>query len=286
MGTIAASAFDLSAHLAAYRPRYLDPDDWAQLRSSVDELMTTAAPTTRTDASSLLSALTRFLPAAAAGRGPVSLDLLTVENVDRFCAIERARGVSEATLGQVRPRLRRLVKAYRSTAAPVDLGPQWPRFTDFDPYTDAEFESLGRLADTLPADLGRALRFALSLVGLHGLSRLQMETATVTDGILTAATLDRPRELAASDPLLVLAQGADVSVSKATWASLRRMVKAETGMPLRMHRLRVRWLLRVLSTDQPVADVMRIYGLGRDDLETALLGLTTSPDAHALLRAM
>ncbi len=285
MGTIAANAFDLSKHLAAYRPRYLDPDDWAQLRPSVHELMTKAAPTTRDDASDLLSALSRFLPAAA-GRGPVSLGLLTVENVDRFCAIERARGVSEATLGQVRPRLRRLVTAYRSTATPVDLGPQWPRFTQFDPYTDAEFESLARLADTLPADLGRALRCALSLVGLHGLSRAQMETATVTDRILTAATLDHPRELAASDPLLVLAQGPAVYVSKTTWGRLRRMVKAETGMPLRMHRLRVRWLLRVLSTDQPVADVMRIYGLGRDDLETALLGLTTSPDAHALLRAM
>jgi hypothetical protein len=285
MSPTPSPAFDLSAHLAAYQPRDLDPGVWAQLCTAVGVLMTTTCPTSRADASGLLSALTRFLPAAA-GRGPVCLDLLTAENVDRFCAIERARGVSEASLGQVRPRLRRLVTAYRSTAAPVDLGPQWPRFTEFDPYTDAEFESLSRLADTLPADLGRALRCALSLVGLHGLSRAQMETATVTDGILIAATLDHPRQLAASDPLLVLAQGADVSVSKATWACLRRMVKAEAGMPLRMHRLRVRWLLHVLSTDQPVADVMRIYGLGRDDLETALLGLPVSPDAHALLRAM
>lgn len=285
MSPTPSPAFDLPAHLATYRPRDLDPVVWAQLRDAVGVLMTTTSPTSRVDASGLLSALTRFLPAAA-GRGPVSLDLLTVENVDRFCAIERARGVSEATLGQVRPRLRRLVKAHRSTAAPVDLGPQWPRFTEFDPYTDAEFESLTRLAETLPCDLGRALRCALSLVGLHGLSRVQMETATVSQGTLTAATLDHPRELAASDPLLVLAKRADVSVSKAMWALLRRVVQAETGMPLRMHRLRVRWLLQVLSTGQPVADVMRVYGLGRDDLETALLGLTTSPAAHALLRAM
>lgn len=278
-------AFDLSSYLSDYRPRHLDPEAWSQIRPSVIELITTAAPADRKETSSLLSALSRFLPAAA-GRGPVSLELLTTENVDRFCAIERARGVSEATLGQVRPRLRRLVKAHRSSAGPVDLGPQWPRFTEFDPYTDAEFESLTRLAEALPGDLGRALRCALSLVGLHGLSRVQMETVTVTDGTLTAATLDHPRELAASDPLLALAQDADVSVSKATWARLRQVVQTETGMPLRMHRLRVRWLLQVLSPDQPVADVMRVYGLGRDDLETALLGLATSPDAHALLRAM
>ena len=277
-------AFDLSSYLSDYRPRHLDPEAWWQVRPSVIELITRAAPADRKEASALLSALSRFLPAA--GRGPVSLELLSAENVDRFCAIERARGVSEATLGQVRPRLRRLVKAHRATAAPVDLGPQWPRFTEFDPYTDAEFESLTRLAETLPGDLGRSLRCALSLVGLHGLSRVQMETATVTDGTLTAATLEHPRELAASDPLLALAQGTDVSVSKATWARLRQVVQTETGMPLRMHRLRVHWLLQVLSTDQPVADVMRVYGLGRDELETALLGLATSPDAHALLRAM
>lgn len=277
--------FDLSSYLSDYRPRHLDLEVWSQIRPSVIELITTAAPADRKETSSLLSALSRFLPAAA-GRGPVSLDLLTTENVDRFCALERARGVSEATLGQVRPRLRRLVKAHRATAAPVDLGPQWPRFTKFDPYTDAEFQSLTRLAEELPSDLGRALRCALSLVGQHGLSRVQMETATVIDSTLTAATLRHPRQLEACDPILTLVEGSDVSVSKPMWGRLRLVVQAETGMPLRMHRLRVRWLLHVLSTGRPVADVMRDFGLGRDDLETALLGLTTGPDAHALLRAM
>ena len=107
---VTTEVFVLETYLAAYAPKNLTDSAWLNTRAQVLDLVRQLAPESEGEAKNLLGALTRYLGRMCPD-GVADLSALTADGIDRFVAHERAAGAKDSTLGQVTPRLRRLLRA-------------------------------------------------------------------------------------------------------------------------------------------------------------------------------
>jgi hypothetical protein len=186
----------------------------------------------------------------AAHRVP-TLDLLTRDNIDRFIELERVAGENDGTLGQVSLRLRR-IEGTRAGRAPRQRPRSGPRTSALNPYTDEEMAVLTRLAGQRRDGGDDSLKTLVELVESRG-----VRTAALAEHGLTAKTV----------------------------TVLRDAVRDGSEIRLHIHRLRQRWLLRVVSQDTSVAVIVRDNGLTRDDLITVYPGLVAGVSGATVIRS-
>lgn len=223
---------------------------WDVVGGDVRDLVRMVGPLTQADARALLGAAGRFM-ARMVGQQVPSIDLLTDDAVTRFLELERLAGVPGGTLSQVSRRLRRLANARAGRAEPSRKR-NCARVAALSPYSDADMTTLRVVAASEQA---------------KGDGRLQLLLELVEQGGLRASAL------------------ADHGLDSGVVAALRAVVREEAQLRLEMHRLRHRWLVRVLSQDAPVAVLMRRHSLGRDDLETVLPGLQSAATSASVIRS-
>jgi hypothetical protein len=248
--TNSAASFDLEAYLSTYRPQLLSEEIWAVIGADVVAAVRSVGPTRRADARGLLGAVGRFLARMAAHRVP-TLDLLTRDNIERFIELERLAGENDGTLGQVSLRLRRIENA-RAGRVGRQRTRSGPRAVPLNPYTDDDMAVLARLAEQRHQDGDDALMLLIELAEGRG-----ARTAVLAARGLTSTAV----------------------------AGLRDAVRNESEIRLRVHRLRHRWLLRVVCEGTPVAVIVRDNDLTRDDLKTVHAGLVATASGTAVIRS-
>ena len=68
-------------------------------------------------------------------------------------------------------------------------------------------------------------------------------------------------------------------------AALRKRIVCEGGPRVELHRLRHRWLKRVLSASTPLSTLVLEHGLTRRDLERSVQGFRADIGSVVLLRS-
>jgi hypothetical protein len=180
-----------------YRSNTVTQGQWLGLREPVRELLVAAEPSGEADVVALLSNLVRFLVEFSQD-GSLSLGVLTLVNVDVFVERLRVAGTPVGTLQQVRPRLRRLVRAHRGEKTRERAGFGGPRVTVFDPLSDRDVQVV--LGVVLPADQARVVRIAVALGDRFGLRGQEFRAARLCDGgVWVGAT--RVADIAPGDPV-------------------------------------------------------------------------------------
>ena len=251
LGMVTTEAFLLETYLAAYAPKSLTASAWLNTRGEVLDLVRHLGPESEGEAKNLLGALTRYLgrmcPDAVA-----DLSALTADGIDRFVALERAAGAKDSTLGQVTPRLRRLLRAREGKPAPKRVRRRAGSLPPFDAVTDGEWEALARCA-TAMAQEGKA--------ALLGFLEVGEKCGFRPEGL--AAGGWGPTEI----------------------NDLRPVIETHHGLSLDLQRLRNRWLRGVMSVSEPLSTIVSRHGLTRRDLERAAQGFCTQDNSSALLRS-
>jgi hypothetical protein len=245
-------SFDLETYLGMYVPKSLTPSRWAVLSAQVRDLVRLVAPTTEGEAKNLLGALTRYLARMGADQGDETPPL-TADGIERFIALERTTGAEDSTLGRVSRQLRRLLAASNGEADPAARPTKGGSRPPFNPVTDDEWDEL---------------------------QRISRDWAThESEGSMTAFL--RVGEECGYDAAAMASAG----WGPAKIAAIRRTIVAEAGPRLELHRLRHRWLKRVLSESVPLSTLVTDHGLTRRDLERAVQGFTADGGSAALLRS-
>jgi hypothetical protein len=203
------------------------------------------------------------------------MSLLTGDNIQRFRELRVQDGGAISTVTGTFGRLNRLLAARQGLpTARGRQGQARARTAPFDPYSDDEMAALERLCQALEPRDARTLRILIALAARHGCTGRLLGYSTVQDGhLLTAA---RRIALDPDDPLLELAQAGPLTVSGRDLARARAAAAA-AGVPLRVRRLRYRWLLQVASRPGSVASLLLQHALTGDDVALLMQALGT-PD--------
>lgn len=250
-GMATTEAFSLETYLAVYAPKCLTTPAWLGARGQVLELVRQLAPESEGEAKNLLGALTRYLGRMCPDGLP-DLSALTADGIERFVALEREAGAKDSTLGQVAPRLRRLLLAREGKPAPKKVRRPSGPLPSFDDVTDAEWEAVMLHATAMEQEGNAAL---LDFLGAGEKSGFRAEA-------LAAA-----------------------GWGSAEISDLRSALESRGGVSLDLRRLRNRWLRGVMSVSEPLSTIVSRHGLTRRDLERASQGFCTQDSSAALLRS-
>ena len=97
--------------LATYEPRSVTAQQWETIRGEIELLVIAAEPPSEAEVSALVATLLVFLQQTCPTE-ELTLEVLTPAKVEDFIHRKQAAGTPTGTLQQLRPRLRRLVRAY------------------------------------------------------------------------------------------------------------------------------------------------------------------------------
>ena len=289
------------AYALRYRPRYVAPDVWQEIRPFVLNVAARVAPLTRDEARVLLVVVTPLWGWAAAKCLPLDQEkVLTPDRVARYVE-ESYCGSRPITASTTRGRLEKVGRAATSRAPWPGRRTAIPRAVPLAPYTPAEIAAYRRAATAQRfASTRRCLTGALVLCAGAGAMPGQAVRAR-TDGLVLddagrwCVALDRPdrlvpivtdyvqeaRRLAAEHPgelwLTPVPHGDE-------WLGDRlRRAKTDTTLPpLLTARLRATWLVGRLDAGVPVKTLLRAAGLKTSYTLTPYLQYTTSDDDTAL----
>lgn len=248
---VTTEAFVLETYLAAYAPKSLTASAWLNARGEVLDLVRQLGPGSEGETKNLLGALTRYLGRMCPD-GVADLSALTAGGIDRFVAMERAAGAKDSTLGQVTPRLQRLLRAREGKPAPKRVRRRTKSLPTFDAVTDVEWEALAQCATAVALEGKAALLAFLEAGEKCGF---------------------RPEGLAA------------VGWGPTEINDLRPAFETHSGLSLDLQRLRNHWLTSVMSVSEPLSTIVSRHGLTRRDLERAARGFCTQESSSALLRS-
>lgn len=264
----------LDRALADYEPRTISPKQWSRIRSEVEELLVAAAPSSEADARALVANLLAFLADGCRDQD-LSLGNLTADKAEDFVRRRQAAGAPASTLQQIRPRLRRLVRAHDDQAPWKPRVAARSRVSIFDPHSDDEVQLIRALK--LPAEQQRAVDCALALAERLGLPRQDVGRAR-KHGQDVLIGDRRVAQLEEDDPLLAGVADGEAFLQGNAWVAARKTIENRTGISLLLNRLRHRFLARIgLQQGIGVAQMMLEHGLGRDDLDV-LLGVASVGD--------
>lgn len=250
--------------LATYKPRLVTQQQWEDIRGDVERLVIAAEPPYEADVSSLVATLLLFLQHTCRD-GQFTLDVLTPDKIEDFIRIKKAAGTPKATLHQMRPRLRRLARAYAEEEIWRCRPAARHRVSPFHPYSDDEVRAMRSVP--LTSAQQHAVDVAFVLCERMGLSRLDAGAARVVDGQImvgdqVVATLEP------DDLILEIAADAGPVLDREALASARDAIESATGLSLRLTNIRHRFLERTAAQhDVSVAELMLQFGVGRDDIE-------------------
>jgi hypothetical protein len=203
--------------------------------------------------------------AATCWHEELTLEVVTSDKVEDYIRRRKAQGCTTSTLQQMRPRLRRLVRA-RSRQEIRRCGTRtWPRVSPFDPYSDEDLDAIQRAP--LSADQRRAVDVAIALTERLGLPRHLVGQARLVGDQLEVA--DRVIAiLKPDDPLRCHLAAGEQLLNQDDLATAREAIEKQTGIALQLSRLRHRYLQRVISLrGVSLAELMLVFGVGRDDIE-------------------
>jgi len=170
--------------LATYRPRLVTEQQWELLRQDVERLAAAAEPPSDADVLALVATLLAFL-VDTCRHEELTLAALTSDKVEDFIRRKKAEGLATATLQQMRPRLRRLVRARSHTEVWCRRQATRARATPLDPHTDDEMDAMRDVP--LGSEQQRAVNVVVELCEKRGLSRADVSQARVAaDQLLVA----------------------------------------------------------------------------------------------------
>jgi hypothetical protein len=262
-----SSAFDLSAYLEGYRPQGLSLEQWQLVRTPALDLVARLAPSTQTEARTLLSALTKYLQRLR-GSADASIDLLTRDGLERYIEMGVIKGDNMGSLAQVAARLKRLLAAHEGRPKPKKGATERVRVKPLHPYSDAEMMAIKAAVASAAPETSRILALLVTLVERYGCPRAELTSARVEDGCLQLISRSVP--LGSDDTVLSACSGIPLGITDDSWADARAAVKAATGAALEHHRLRHRWLQSLVHEPGPVATLILRHGLSRDDIALAV----------------
>ena len=258
--------------LATYRPRLVTEQQWELLRHDVERLAEAAEPPSDADVLALVATLLAFL-VDTCRHEELTLAALTSDKVEDFIRRKKAEGLATATLQQLRPRLRRLVRARSHSDIWCRRQDTRARVTPLDPHTDDDMDTMRDVP--LGSEQQRAVDVVVELCEKRGLSRADVSAARVAGNQLLVA--DRVvAVLSPHDRLRQLAGDHGELLDPAALKAARRRIEKHAGISLKLTRLRHRFLLTLATQRQkPIAEVMLCFGVGRDDIDVLIPFLTS-----------
>jgi len=258
--------------LATYRPRLVTEQQWELLRHDVERLAAAAEPPSDADVLALVATLLAFL-VDTCRHEELTLAALTSDKVEDFIRRKKAEGLATATLQQLRPRLRRLVRARSHSDIWCRRQDTRARVTPLDPHTDDDMDTMRDVP--LGSEQQRAVDVVVELCEKRGLSRADVSAARVAGNQLLVA--DRVvAVLSPHDRLRQLAGDHGELLDPAALKAARRRIEKHAGISLKLTRLRHRFLLTLATQrHRPMAELMLRFGVGRDDIDVLIPFLTS-----------